>query len=93
MKLGYAIPREIRIRASANMGFIVRIGCGEFVAKTIPDLSIALEEYLHDPAKWEKEYNDAPGRKNMPDGEARPEPPRPRGTLAEAGTTRDEARG
>ena len=62
MKLGYVIPHEIKIRASANMGFIVKIECGEFVAVNEHVLLDDLTEYLKDPKKWEEEYNKLPGR-------------------------------
>ena len=61
MKLGYAIPHEIRIRASANLGFIVKIGCGEFVAVNEKVLLDDLTEYFANPKQWEKEYNELPG--------------------------------
>ena len=60
MKLGYAIPHEIRIRASANMGFIVKVGCGEFVAANAQELIHDLDEYIANPKDWEKEYNELP---------------------------------
>ncbi len=62
MELGYAIPHDIRIRASANMGFIVKVGCGEFVAANGACLLEAIDEYIGNPDKWEKEYNALPGR-------------------------------
>lgn len=58
MKLGYAIPRDIVIKPSANMGFIVKIGCGTFVAEGVRSLEHQLEHYFSDPEKWEKEYNE-----------------------------------
>lgn len=61
MKLGFAIPHKITIRASANMGFIVKVGCGEFTAPDEINLLADLEQYLKDPEKWEKEYNELPG--------------------------------
>ena len=61
-KLGFAIPHEIRIKASANMGFIVKVGCGEFVAANKHDLIDGIEGYIDTPDKWEKEYNKLPGR-------------------------------
>ena len=91
MKLGFAIPHKITIRASANMGFIVKIGCEEYVARDSVDLRIGLEEYLRDPAKWEKDYNALPGRSGTIEAGPRPEPPQPRETLTEAGATTDEA--
>lgn len=86
MKLGYAIPHEIRIRASANMGFIVKIGCGEFVAANTTTLLMDIEKYITEPDKWEKEYNALPGRSG-PDAEARPEPSLERVTQPEPPTT------
>lgn len=61
MKLGYAIPHDIRIRASANMGFIVKVGYGEFVAVNEKVLLDDLTEYFANPKQWEKEYNELPG--------------------------------
>ena len=83
MKLGFAIPHEIRIRASANMGFIVKVGCGEFVSPGTRALLHDLEEYIEDPKGWEEDYNKLPGRGR--DEAERIPPPRPtRGTLVEA---------
>ena len=62
MKLGYAIPNEIRIKASANWGFIIKIGCGEFVAKDATELLDIGQDYLSNPKKWEEEYNKLSGR-------------------------------
>jgi len=77
MKLGFAIPHEIRIKPSANMGFIIKIGCGEFVAKNQGDLFDGLKDYVSDPIHWENEYNKLPSREVATDSENRPEPLRP----------------
>lgn len=69
MKLGYAIPHKIIIRASANMGFIVKIGCGEFVAADRIGLINSLNVYLEDAVKWETEYNKLPGRGEVEQGD------------------------
>lgn len=56
MELGYAIPYDIHIRRSANKGFIVKVGCGEFVARNKTELLNDLGNYIEDPEKWEQEY-------------------------------------
>ncbi len=61
MKLKKAIPYDIHIRASANNGFIVKMGCGEFVAETTSTLISDLTEFLLDPDKYVKDYNDKIG--------------------------------
>ena len=66
MKLGKAIPYDILIQPSANMGFVTRIGCGTFVSKTKIDLIGDLESYLSDPAKWENEYSKTMGPQEIP---------------------------
>lgn len=88
MKLGFAIPHEIRIRASANMGFIVKVGCGEFVAPDEINLLAHLKQYLKDPKKWEEDYNKLPGRGDVSEGPRRPEP-----ASTQPETAIDEARG
>jgi len=57
MELGYAIPYDIHIRRSANKGFIVTIGCGDFVARSKAELLNELVNYIEYPEKWEREYN------------------------------------
>ena len=74
MKLGYAIPHELRIRASATMGFIVKIGCGKFVAVSKEALLDGLREYLGDPKKMEEEYNKLPGNPQEVAPDDRPDP-------------------
>ena len=61
-KLGFAIKHDITIRPSANMGFIVKVGCGEFVAENDVSLLAQLTEYLTHPIDLEEEYNKLPGR-------------------------------
>ena len=87
MKLGYAIPHEIRIKASANMGFIVKVGCGEFVAESKDKMLLDLTLYIEDPKKWEEEYNKLPGNPQEVATDAR-EPERP---LAPPTAEQDEA--
>lgn len=89
MKLGYAIPHEIRIKASANMGFIIKIGCGEFVAAHGGILIENLNDYLADPKKWEEDYNKLPGRGGDVTEVPRPQPE----PSSQPETATDEARG
>lgn len=57
MKLEKAIPYEIRITPSDNMGFLVRIGCGTFTAENRTNLLAMLSEYLQNPKGLEEKYN------------------------------------
>lgn len=57
MELGKAINYNISIEPSQNKGFIVKIGCGKFVAENVDNLLSNLSEYLHHPEEWEKKYN------------------------------------
>ena len=86
MKLGYAIPHEIRIKASANMGFITKVGCGVFVSPDEINLLADLKAYLKDPKKWEEEYSKLPGSGVEESG------PTPEAPLTPE-TEQDEARG
>ena len=78
MELGFPFSpnHPIKIRPSANMGFIIKIGCGEFVATNVIELINIGKQYLADPAKWEKEYNKLPGN---PQEVATPDPGAPTG--------------
>lgn len=67
MELGYAIKYDIHIRRSANMGFIVKIGCGEFVSRDVTDLKYQLGKYLDNPEKYEKEYTEKCGGGETPE--------------------------
>jgi len=57
MKIGKTINYDINIRPTANMGFIVKVGCGRFAFSCADDVLTALREYLGNPDKFEKEYN------------------------------------
>lgn len=58
MELGKAINYKITIEPSQNYGFIVKIGCGRFVAENVDNLLKNLSDYLHHPEEWEKRYNE-----------------------------------
>ena len=58
MKIGKLINHNITIKPSMNMGFIVHIGCGCFVAADKATLIAELNEYLSDPEKYEKLYGE-----------------------------------
>lgn len=84
MELGKAINYEIHIMPSANKGFVVHIGCGMFVAADKASLKDQLGEYLDNPQKFEKAYNEiqppAPeGIEEVPQREDAPPPGRPLG--------------
>jgi hypothetical protein len=51
----YNEAREVQIVKVAN-GFVCRVGCKTFVAKTWAELSKCLAEYWKDPRKAEKKY-------------------------------------
>ena len=57
MEFGKAIPYDIRISSSHNMGFIVKVGCCTAVFTSKASLIGALDEYLSEPASLEKLYN------------------------------------
>lgn len=57
MKLGYAIPYPISIEASANNGFVVKVGCAVLTASSKWELLDGLDKYLSEPDKWVKEYS------------------------------------
>ena len=73
MELGRAIKYNITIEPSNNKGFIVKIGCGKFVAETKKSLLNNLSDYIMNPEEWEKRYNESD-----PDGPT-PEAPRDEG--------------
>ena len=56
MELGRLIKHEIHIFPTDNKGFVVRIGCGYFVAESVDSLIDKLRRYLTDPERWEEEY-------------------------------------
>ncbi len=57
MELKRAIPYDINISPSANNGFIIKVGCGQFVAESKEALISSLQQFLNNPDKFEKEYN------------------------------------
>ena len=57
MELGKVINYNIQIEPSSNNGFIVKIGCGKFVAENVTSLLNGLKAYLENPKEWEKKYN------------------------------------
>ena len=61
MKLGKTINHKITIEPTQNHSFYVRVGCGRFAFQNGVDLLGALGEYLDNPEKWEKEYNEVGG--------------------------------
>lgn len=61
MKLGKVIKYKITIEPTLNNGFIVKVGCGLFGYSSSGNLLNALDEYLKNPEKFEKEYNDLQG--------------------------------
>jgi len=69
IEFGNPLPYDIRICGSSNQGFIVTVGCATCVYTNKTDLLEAIGDYLDDPEKVEKAYNDS--RKNccepMPD--------------------------
>jgi len=81
MELGKVIKCTITIEPSSNNGFIVKIGCGKFVAQDKDVLLKDLSEYLKNPEAWEMRYNEIAG--DVPE-EARPERPRLRDLPARA---------
>ena len=75
MMLGYAIPRDIVIKASANMGFIIKVGCAQLVARNKIELISGLDAYLNNPKKWEEDYNKLPGNPEVDTTVPTPEAP------------------
>lgn len=59
MKFEKALPYDINISSSSNMGYIVKVGCSVNVFTNKNDLLVALQEYIDNPKKVEKEYNES----------------------------------
>ena len=57
LKIGRKIKEDIVIKASANMSYIVKVGCAELAFSNEADLLEALRAYLDDPKKYDEEYN------------------------------------
>ena len=52
-----AIPYDITIQPSSNNGYIVKVGCSISVFTNKADLIETLAEYINNPHKIEKVYN------------------------------------
>ena len=61
MRFENKLKYQITITGSSNGGYIVRIGCAEFIFSAITVLLDTLKEYLEDPIKINQEYDKAFG--------------------------------
>jgi hypothetical protein len=68
MDFGKSIPYDINVKPTTNKGFIVKVGCATLAFSDSEGLLQFLREYLANPEKVEKEYNEANG--NRPVAEA-----------------------
>ncbi len=59
MEFGNSLPHDINISGSNNKGFIVRAGCCTSVFTDEKKMLEAIAEYIKDPAKAQKEYNES----------------------------------
>ena len=59
MEFGNALPHDINISGSGNKGFIVRVGCCTAVFTDKKEMLNAIEDYINDPKKMEKAYNES----------------------------------
>ena len=66
MEFKKAIPREVVIQPTHNGGFIVHTGCCQLAFSEPEDLLTALRQYLIDPEKAEKSYNELIRRAETP---------------------------
>jgi len=57
MKFGKAIPHDVHIEPTANMGFFVHVGCCHVVFTDIGTMVDALTEYLQNPKGVAQEYS------------------------------------
>ena len=57
LEIGRSINYEIHISPSHNRGFIVKVGCGTFVAKDRQELLCHLTESLENPKRAEDAYS------------------------------------
>ena len=53
------LPYDIKITGSANRGFILTAGCCTCVFTDKQTMLKTIEDYIDDPKKMEKEYNEA----------------------------------
>ena len=58
MEFGKKIKYDIIIKASGNNGFIVTVGCGQFVFPDKESLLRGLDYYLSNPDRCEQAYNE-----------------------------------
>jgi hypothetical protein len=58
MKLKKRISRDITIKASENNGFIVEVGCARLSYSDHHEMCRDLADYLSNPEKCEKVYNE-----------------------------------
>jgi len=67
MEFKNALPHDINISGSSNNGFIVKAGCCTAVFTDKKAMLNAIEDYINDPEKVEKEYNASNGApRNVP---------------------------
>ena len=59
MEFGNALPYDINISGTGNKGFIVRVGCFTGAFTSVKTMLAAIEDYINDPKKMEKEYNNS----------------------------------
>ena len=59
MEFGNALPYDIVISGSNNKGFIVKTGCCTSVFTDKKVMLAAIEDYINDPEKMKKAYNES----------------------------------
>jgi len=59
MEFGNPLPYDIVITGSNNKGFIVKTGCCTSVFTNKKVMLAAIEDYINDPKKAEKDYNES----------------------------------
>ena len=59
IEFGNVLPHDIHISGSANKGFIVKTGCCTTVFTDKNSMLAAIEDYINDPDKMEKLYNES----------------------------------
>ncbi len=81
--------REIHIRATANGGFIVSVGCATFAYTVEENMISDLGDYIRDPKEVEKEYN----KHHKHEEDCAPERPRSLGTMDQVFREQPETEG
>ncbi len=56
-EFGKVCQHSIKIEPSHNKGFLVSIGCCTLTFHSKDAMITAIERYLREPERWEKEYN------------------------------------